>query len=91
MPFVKGQRANPNGRPTGSKDKKARKKFSDYVSDADMAAIVKKIVECAKNGDMKAAQLATDHHFGKPAQAITGPDGGALEVAFKIVSYKADD
>lgn len=48
----------------------------------DAAALIKAQVEKAKRGDTTAFNSLLDRFMGKPPQALTGADGGALQVMF---------
>ena len=54
-PFEKGNRANPNGRPAGSRNKASI--MLDRVAEADAKAVLAKQIEKAKEGDGHAAAL----------------------------------
>jgi hypothetical protein len=54
-PFQKGNRANPNGRPAGSRNKATI--MLDRMAEADAKAVLQKQLEKAKEGDAKAAEM----------------------------------
>lgn len=76
MAFQPGQSGNPGGRPKESAEVKA-------LARQHGPAAIAKLVELL-NGDDKrlskdAAIALLDRGYGKPAQAITGEDGGPVE------------
>jgi len=54
-PFEKGNRANPNGRPAGSRNKATV--MLDRLAEADAKAILQGQIDKAKQGDAAAAQM----------------------------------
>lgn len=92
MPFKPGQSGNPGGRPKDSAWVKhlAAKRTEDAIKALADALEATRLVVSAK-GDVvaeepdhrvrvAAAQALLDRAHGKPAQAITGEDGGAVKV-----------
>ncbi len=80
MPFQKGNRANPNGRPPGRPDRRARfrQMFEDEAPD-----VVRAVIDAAKGGDMLAAKLCLER-FAPPLrpEAARRPiklDGATVE------------
>ncbi len=78
--FQKGQSGNPRGRPKGSRNKATL--AVQKLLDGEAEAITRKIIDKAKEGDMKAAQLCIerllpprrDHVVGFPLPPITKPE-----------------
>jgi hypothetical protein len=57
-PFARGNSANPNGRPKGSRNKTTM--AVEALLDGEAAALTRKVVELAKEGDMAALRLCLD-------------------------------
>ena len=81
MPFPKGTSGNPGGKP------KIPKPFLESVNRAIVAdngkrlrAAAEKLLDLAAAGEQWAVCHLADRLDGKPAQAITGADGGPLVV-----------
>ena len=81
MPFPKGTSGNPGGKP------KIPKPFLETVNRAIVAddgrrlrAAAEKLLDLAAEGEQWAVCHLADRLDGKPAQAITGADGGPLVV-----------
>lgn len=78
MAFQKGQSGNPGGRPKEDSEVKA-------LARATGPEAIDKLVELMRGEDKRtalaAAQALLDRGFGKPAQAITGDEGGPVEIA----------
>lgn len=53
--FQRGNRANPHGRPTGSRNKSSA--LLDQIADGQAADLLKVVIRRARRGDMKAAAL----------------------------------
>jgi hypothetical protein len=74
--FQKGQSGNPGGRPKENAEIKAL--AQEYGPEA-----ISKLVELMRGDDRRVAQAAAqallDRGFGKPAQTITGDEGGPVE------------
>jgi len=74
-----------SGRPKGSKDKP---RLSDRFTGEEKAAIVKKTLEKALEGDSKLLQFLVEQMYGKASQAVE-LEGGA-EFVLKIAKEVAD-
>lgn len=90
MPFVKGQTGNAKGAPP------KEKRFSEVLNRAIVQDKSKRLREAAEqllthaaSGEPWALQMLADRLDGKPAQAITGGDGGPLTV--EIVRFADSD
>jgi hypothetical protein len=57
-PFSPGVSGNPQGKPAGCRNRASR--MLEAITDADLAAIVAKIVQKAKAGDVMAAKILLD-------------------------------
>lgn len=74
-----GKRAGA-GRPEGSKNEKSiRATIHTYFSEADIAEFFEFLKDNYKE-DMRLMQWVGDHLLGKAPQAITGPDGGPIQI-----------
>jgi hypothetical protein len=58
MTFEKGESGNPAGRPRGSRNK--RTLLAEHLLEGDTEAIVRTMIERAKEGDMAAVRLCVD-------------------------------
>lgn len=78
MAFQKGQSGNPGGRPKEDAEVKALARTAGPEA-------IEKLLELMRGDDRRtalaAAQALLDRGFGKPAQAITGDEGGPVELA----------
>ena len=81
--FEKGQSGNPNGRPEGSRNKATL--LLDQLADAEAEAIQKQVLEAAKAGDLKAAELILARIWppqrGRPVRLDFSPVRTAAEVS----------
>src|SRR5207302_545944 len=75
--FAKGNAGGP-GNPFGRKVAAMRQVVQEAVSEEDLRAIVGKLVEQAKEGNIAAAKLVLAYAVGKPA-AAPDPDRQDLE------------
>lgn len=64
------------GRPKGSV---TRPQFRDYFTEEDRLNMVE-MIKTHMVDDMRLLQWAAEMNFGKPSQAITGEDGGPIQV-----------
>lgn len=85
--FVKGNPGKPVGtRHMTTKIIEAITKVSEDGGTSDDVAIVKKLVEKAKAGDMRGIELILGYVDGKPTQPIGGTgEDGAIEIRIKHV------
>lgn len=76
MPFKKGQSGNPGGRPKEDNEVKdlARKHTKTAI-----ARLVFWMNSDNPKASVSASQALLDRGYGKPAQAITGPNGGPVQ------------
>ena len=81
MPYVKGQSGNPGGRP--KEDGEVKKLARKHTKEA-MDTLVKWMRSDNAKASVTASQALLDRGYGKPVQAISGPDGGAIPVKFVI-------
>ncbi|MEA3023836.1 MAG: hypothetical protein QOK01_2688 [Alphaproteobacteria bacterium] len=58
MQFQKGESGNPGGRPRGARNK--RTLLAEHLLEGDTEAIVRTMIERAKEGDMAAVRLCVD-------------------------------
>lgn len=79
-PFKPGQSGNPAGRKPVPPDVKA-------IWEANTVPAAQKLVALMNCGEpeleLKAAMALLDRALGKPAQAVTGLDGGPLEIVVR--------
>lgn len=80
MPWAKGQSGNPKGRKA---EADPVKKFARERS----VEAIKRLAELVKSEDgnvaIKASNAILDRAYGKPAQAVTGEDGGPLRLVIE--------
>lgn len=74
--FKKGESGNKNGRPKGD----IIALIDRCVTEQDWIDIIEAQKKLAKRGVLKSAEWLADRKFGKPAQPVTGADGGALNI-----------
>ena len=81
--FVKGNNANPGGRPKS--DLSITALIDAAVNEDDWKFIIAALLKKARRGDHKAIEMLLDRRFGRPVQQnqLTGADGGA--VAIRII------
>ena len=87
--FVKGNNANPGGRPKA--DYSISALIDEAVSRTDWSFIIGVLKKRARRGDYKAIEILLDRRFGKPVQQteVTGKDGAAIEIIH--VKQSTDD
>lgn len=74
--MAKGGKQPGAGRPKGSTN---TPRFEQYVTEEDRKTFVEFMMSTYM-GDMNVAKWVGDHLFAKPAQAITGEDGGPIQI-----------
>ncbi len=93
MPFVKGQVANPNGRPKKAIEERYLKSLYSVLKQSDWREIVEMAVKQAKRGDSQARKWLSDYALGTPVQRteISGRDGGPILAGWKEFIRSDDD
>ena len=82
-PWKKGQSGNPGGRP-----KKVSNALDQALTKTELQAIAKGVLKAAKAGSTNAFIAIRETIEGKLPQAVTGADGGPLQIA--IVDLGSD-
>ena len=90
-PFKKGQSGNPAGRPPNLPELDALMALvlsEEKDSKTEAETILRKWIELAKKGNLKAGEMLFDRGYGKPRQAmeVTGKDGKDLEFGINQAS-----
>ena len=72
MAFIKGQSGNAGGRAKGSKNKKTliKRELDAALKRGDWKQVLSAIIEKAKKGDLKAAQILIDYKWGRPVVSL---------------------
>jgi len=85
MPFVKGQVANPNGRPRKPVEERYTKAVYSAVKPVELKEIVEKLRDKAIRGDVQAAKLLLGYLLGLPVATtkLQGENGDLLKVIFE--------
>lgn len=90
MPFEKGKSGNPAGRKPGGLsfwEMVQRASIQEDHKRIRMAA--EKYLDAAAEGEQWAIKEMFDRSDGKPAQAVTGHDGGPFEIVVKWAREKS--
>jgi hypothetical protein len=100
-PYKPGQSGNPKGKPKGSLNMSTmlRIMLNEKTKDEDgkktthKALIIKKVIEKAKDGNLKASEMVFDRTEGKPAQTISQIHEGRIDtkISFEDISDKELD
>jgi hypothetical protein len=78
------------GNPETKRIAELKRVFRECVTEDDVRAVVKSLVEAAKDGDVHAMRLFLDRTLGKQPIAIEGSEeGGPLEVIINHRVHKA--
>ncbi len=84
VPFPKGKSGNPGGRPKENAEVKE-------LAKAYTAQAIERLAHWMQSDNAKASVAAAnallDRGWGKPAQALTGPDGEKLQQPVIYLSY----
>ena len=83
VPGNKAAKGNPNAKLTA----KLRSVILRAVTEAEMRAVTKKLVESAKGGDLAATRLLFEYTIGKPLEADLVERLDALEVTLQRSEY----
>jgi hypothetical protein len=70
------------GNPNSRRMHDLRRVLLEAVGDDDIRAVVARLFEQAKGGDVQAAKLVLEYAVGRPAQSVelSGPDGAVLDL-----------
>ena len=96
-PFPVGQSGNPAGRPKGSTTKlKLLEMAGDVFTDEDLADVVAKVFEMAKQGDLRAIEMILDRTIPKvkaiPEQLTEDDLAERLKAArARVDAYRRDN
>lgn len=96
-----GQGSNPRFTPggpggPGNPNAKHARKWSELLksttTEEDFLAVWKAVVDAARDGDMKAADLFLERLCGKVPQALehSGPEGGGIVIQYLLAKKTAD-
>lgn len=89
--FGQGNPGGPGGDPNADKAKALRVAMIESVTVEDMRAIVLDMVKQAREGCKWSRAQVLDRVLGKPAQAITGPEGEDFFRRFLRVTGEPDN
>lgn len=85
--WLPGQSGNPSGRPKVRMVDELLAELLQAKDSEESLAMALKLIEKAKAGDVRAAQLIAERTQGKPNQKVevTGKDGGPIDSKIEIV------
>lgn len=92
--FLNGNKAGEGKKTPSAKHKlKLAQSFNATVTEEDIVAIAKKLVEKAKNGDYQAAKDVLDRCLGRPKETheVGGIDGMPIQVSIVDFAKINDD
>lgn len=86
MPFQKGQSGNPKGRKPGQPNK--ANAVLKAVAQKHGTEAIDTLTAIMRSGESEQAKIAAakellDRGYGRPPQAVTGDDGGPVEVIYR--------
>lgn len=84
--FKKGQSGNPAGRPPSAR---TARKVNDFIRDDDVQAVVAKVVELAREGDMQAAAMVLDRVLPKLKPMADVEEAAGLAEAVQSARLRA--
>ncbi len=85
--FIKGNKANPGGRPKGLS---ITALIDKAVTENDWVEIIEILYTKAKRGDLKAIEMLMDRRFGKATQPLTGDGDEPLRIVVSLLNDKDD-